>query len=44
MPIPTLDKPTDGTRLLWELHALKEQGVITEEEFEEKKKEILKRL
>ncbi len=44
MPVPTLEKPTDGTRLLWELHALKEKGVITEEEFEEKKKEILSRL
>ncbi len=43
LPIVTLDA-ADGTRLLWELHALKEKGVITEEEFEEKKKDILTRL
>ena len=35
---------TDDTRLLRELHALYAEGVITEEEYEAKKKEILERI
>lgn len=43
LPITRLDEP-DDTRLLRELHALYRDGVITEEEFELKKKEILERI
>ncbi len=43
LPVVNLSVSNE-TRLLLELHGLKEKGVITEEEFEEKKKEILSRL
>ena len=39
-----LAAPSDAAHLLWELYAMKEQGVITEEEYEKKKKELLERL
>ena len=43
LPIVHLDE-TDDTRLLRELHSLYKDGVITEEEYEKKKKEILERI
>lgn len=43
LPVRSLDGMRE-TALLKELYALKEEGAITEEEYEEKKKEILSRL
>ncbi len=40
-PVASAVSPLDSIK---EMHALKEQGIITEEEFEEKKKELLSRL
>ena len=43
MPIVSLDTSSDATKLR-ELHELFEEGVITEAEYEAKKKEILERM
>lgn len=43
LPITHLDE-TEDTRLLRELHALHKEGVITDDEYERKKREILERI
>ena len=41
---PFMNNSQRATNTIKELHKLKEDGIITDEEFEEKKKEILKRI